>query len=78
MRKRVGCGLPALSAKNSCSEAGTLSAIIFLVPTSALANTARAPSRLNTTVFLKRPRMKFLPRIVSVSPTATSSGRDLR
>ena len=27
----------------------------------ALANTARAPSRLNTTVFLSRPRMEVLP-----------------
>ena len=50
---------------------------IFFVPICALTNTARAPSRLNTTVFRLRPAMKFLPRIVSVSPTATSIGETL-
>ena len=73
-RNRVGMGLPALRAKNSCSESGTLMTSIFLVPTSAFANTARAPSRLNTTVFLKRPGTKCLPRMVRRSPTATSRG----
>ena len=77
MRNRVGTGVPALRPKNSCSDAGTLSVISFFVAMSALANTARAPSRLNTTVFLLRPRLKCLPRMVSVSPTATSIGDTL-
>ena len=56
MRKRVGLRRRRRwVAKNSCSDAGTLMASIFFVPMSALANTARAPSRLNTTVFLLRP-----------------------
>src|SRR5215207_11507170 len=73
-RNRVGTGLPARIVKNFCTVSGTVTRSIFLVPNAALTNTARAPSRLNTTVFLLRPRLKLRPRIVSASPTATSLG----
>ena len=69
--------MPALTTKNFCTVLGTVTRSIFFVPNSALTNTARAPSRLNTTVFLLRPGMKLRPRIVSASPTATSLGATL-
>jgi hypothetical protein len=72
--KRVGTGVPPSTLRNSWSESGTLIESIRFVPISAFANTARAPRRLNTTVFLLRPFLKWRPRIVSFSPTATSSG----
>ena len=74
-RKRVATGAPAWMAKNSESEAGTSRRSSFAVPTGAFTKTARAPSRLNTTVFLFLPRRKFFPRISIVSPMATSMGR---
>ena len=76
-RNFVGTGVPALSAKNSCSESGTVRRSILRVPTAALAKTARAPSRLKTTVFLSRPMRKLRPLIVSFSPTPTSIGETL-
>src|SRR4051812_20710272 len=76
-RNRVGTCCPALVRSKSPTVGGTVITSIFLVEMSAFANTARAWSRLNSTVVFLRPWMKFRPRMVSFSPTATSSGATL-
>src|SRR4051794_21377446 len=74
-RKRVGDGVPPLSARNGSSLTGTTRVIRVAVAVSALANTGSASSRWKTTVFFSLPGRKPRPVIVSVWPIATSSGR---
>ena len=62
------------SSMNGRRVSGTMTRICRAVASVFFTKMARAPSRLNTTVFLFLPRLKFLPRIVSVSPTLALSG----
>ena len=55
-RTRTRDGTP--SRRKGRSASGTTTRISFAVPRVSLAKTARAPSRLKTTVFLFLPRMK--------------------
>ena len=56
------------------SDFGITTVIFFFVERPALTNRALPLSRLNSTVFLALPLRKFLPWIVSVSPTVTFFG----
>src|SRR4051794_20096153 len=64
-----------LSGRNARSVSGTTTRICLAVASVLLANTAREPSRLNTTVFLFLPRLKLRPRMTMVSPTLGFIGR---
>ena len=57
-RKRVGTGAPARVRSADLSLAGTVRRSSFVVPIAALTKIALPPVRLNTTVFLLRPRRK--------------------
>src|SRR4051812_1478291 len=56
------------------SDFGTATMIFFLVESPPLTNRALPPERLNSTVVLPLPERKFLPWMVSVSPTLTLFG----
>src|SRR4051812_9567443 len=71
---RVGVGVPFLTTRIFSRRCGSLKRSILVVPLSALTKTAFAPVRLKATVFLFRPRRKWWPRIVRVSPTYTCVG----
>ena len=73
-RKRVAVGWPLMTTIDSSSFVGILTFSSRLVPMPALTNTAAPRSRLNSTVFLRRPGRKFLPRTVSVPPTESCLG----
>src|ERR687886_2272674 len=72
--KRVGTDLPPLRLRNGSSLAGTTKVSLVDVALSTGANTARARARWKTTQLRFLPGMKFLPRMVSVSPTPRCSG----
>ena len=58
-----------------CSRlAGTLTLMMVRVDRPDLTKTAREPSRLKTTLLRRFPARKFVPRIVSVSPTPSVIG----
>ena len=73
-RKRLAVGLSLLTTMYFSSDFGTTTVIFFLVERPGLDEQGLAPSRLNSTVFLALPERKFLPWIVSVSPTVTFFG----
>ena len=64
-----------LSGRKGRSVSGTTTRICFAVASVVFTNTARAPSRLKTTVFLFLPRLKLRPRMTIVSPTLGFMGR---
>src|SRR4051812_41943119 len=64
-----------LSGRNARRVSGTTTRICLAVASVTFWNTARAPSRLKTTVFLFLPRLKLRPRMTMVSPTLGFIGR---
>ena len=73
-RKVVMVAEPLTCLRTGASLSDSLTLRSFEVPTCALTKTARAPSRLNSTVFLLRPRLKLRPLIVSVLPMLVCIG----
>src|SRR3954452_13969398 len=64
-----------LSGRYARSVSGTTTRICLAVASVLLANTAREPSRLNTTVFLFLRGLKLRPPMTRVSPTLGFIGR---
>src|SRR4029453_12490050 len=72
--KRVGCAAPPLWLRKGISLLVSLILMVVFVALSALRKTAWARGFWKATVLRKLPGRKFLPRMVSVSPTESFLG----
>jgi hypothetical protein len=72
--RRVGRCLPALTTSSRATLAGTFTTSLRRVARRGLANAVRPFAPRKITVLRRALALKFVPRIVSVSPTSMRIG----